>query len=44
MKLSKLIKQETFGSVAQEAILNVMVTNSWLVNELSAAMSVYNED
>ncbi|SRR5690554_5954325 len=42
MKLSKLIKQETFGSVAQEAILNVMVTNSWLVNELSAAMSVYD--
>lgn len=41
MKLSKLIKQETFTSLAQETILNVMVTNSWLVGELSAAMGEF---
>lgn len=41
MQLSKLIKQDTFASPAQEAILNVMVTNSWLVGEMTAAMSAY---
>lgn len=41
MKLSKLIKQETFSSLAQETILNVMVTNSWLVGELSTAMGEF---
>ena len=39
MKLSKLIKQETFQSLSQETILNVMVTNSWLERELAATMS-----
>lgn len=38
MKLSELIRQERFGSAGQEAILNVMVTSSWLMGELSAAM------
>lgn len=42
MKLSKLIKQDTFTSLAQETILNVMVTHSWLVGELSAAMDTYD--
>ncbi|NBC15953.1 MAG: MarR family transcriptional regulator [Bacteroidetes bacterium] len=39
MKLSELIKQDQFVSPAQEAMLNIMVTNSWLTSELSAAMS-----
>ena len=42
MKLSKLIKQDTFTSLAQETILNVMVTHSWLVSELSDAMDTYD--
>ncbi len=41
MDLRELIKQSTFASAAQEAILNVLVTNSWIVGELSAAMSDY---
>lgn len=41
MKLSKLIKQETFESLSQKTILNVMVTNSWLERELAATMSDY---
>lgn len=41
MKLSKLIKQENFASSAQEAILNVMVTNAWLVGEMSSRMMPY---
>ena len=41
MKLSKLIKQEQFASPAQEAMLNVMVTNSWLTGEISDTMAPY---
>ncbi len=39
MKLSELIRQEKFASPAQEAILNVMATNAWLVGEMSARMA-----
>lgn len=41
MNLRKLIKQPTFNSPSQEALLNVMVTNSWIVGELSSAMAPY---
>lgn len=41
MNLRDLIKQESFASAAQEAILNVLVTHSWIVGELSAAMAPY---
>lgn len=41
MNLRELIKQNTFASAAQEALLNVMATNSWIVGELSAAMTPY---
>jgi DNA-binding MarR family transcriptional regulator len=39
MTLSEYIKQDEFASVAQKAILNVIVTSSWVTNELSAAMA-----
>lgn len=39
MKLSELIRQTNFESLEQEAILNLMATNSWLMGELSAAMA-----
>lgn len=42
MDLRELIKQPTFASPAQEALLNVMVTHSWVMGELSAAMSPYD--
>jgi DNA-binding MarR family transcriptional regulator len=39
MKLSEYIRQEMFASAAQEALLNVMVTSSWVMGELAAAMA-----
>jgi DNA-binding MarR family transcriptional regulator len=39
MKLSEYIRQESFASAAQEALLNVMVTSSWVTGELTAAMA-----
>lgn len=39
MKLSELIKQDHFFSEEQETILNVMVTSSWLLSELTAVMA-----
>lgn len=39
MKLAELIKQDQFASPAQEAMLNIMVTNSWLMGELSSTMT-----
>ena len=39
MKLSELIKQDRFTSVQQEAVFNVLVTSSWIMNELAAAMA-----
>ncbi len=41
MKLSELIKQDRFASPAQEAMLNVVVTSSWLLGELATAMAPY---
>lgn len=39
--LSDLIKQDRFGSPAQEAMLNVLVTYPWLMGELAAAMEPF---
>ena len=39
MKLSELIKQKHFASPAHEAMLNVVVTSSWAMNELAATMA-----
>ncbi|PSQ90163.1 MAG: MarR family transcriptional regulator [Bacteroidetes bacterium QS_8_64_10] len=39
MKLSDHIKQDSFASPAQKALLNVLVTHSWLTSELSATMN-----
>lgn len=41
MKLSELIKQSRFASPAQESMLNIMVTSSWLTGELAAAMAEF---
>ena len=41
MKLSERIKQRHFVSPAQEALLNILVTSSWLLNELSALMAPF---
>jgi len=41
MKLSDLIKQEQFKSPDQEALLNVLVTGSWILNALAATMAPY---
>ncbi len=41
MKLSELIKQERFKSPDQEALFNVLVTGSWILNELAATMAPY---
>ncbi len=41
MKLSDLIRQERFPSTSLEAMLNVVVTNNWLMGELSTAMAPY---
>ena len=41
MKLSELIKQEHFRSTSHEAMLNVLVTSSWIFNELASTMAPY---
>lgn len=41
MKLSELIKQDHFRSTSQEAVLNVLVTSSWILNEMTATMTPY---
>ncbi|ARA93659.1 MarR family transcriptional regulator [Rhodothermaceae bacterium RA] len=41
MKLSDLIQQTRFASPAQEAMLNIMVTSSWLTSELTGAMAPF---
>ena len=41
MKLSELIKQERFKSTDQEALLNVLVTSSWILTEMAATMAPY---
>jgi len=37
--LSDLIQQDTFASLEQEALLNVLATASWISGELTAAMA-----
>ncbi len=39
MKLSELIQQPSFASPKQEAMLNVIVTGSWLLGEMAASMA-----
>lgn len=39
MTLAELIQQSHFASPAQEAILNVIATDSWLDGEMSAALA-----
>lgn len=39
MKLSEYIKQDAFESEANKALLNVLVTSSWIMSELSSAMT-----
>jgi DNA-binding MarR family transcriptional regulator len=41
MKLSERIQQAQFVSPAQEALLNVLVTSSWVLSELSALMAPF---
>ncbi len=41
MKLSERIKQARFASPAQEALLNILVTSSWVLSELSALMAPF---
>ena len=41
MKLSELIKQDRFRSSGQEAMLNVLVTSSWITSAMAAAMAPY---
>lgn len=41
MKLSKLLKQETFASSAEKAFLNVVATSNWMTREVSQVMGEY---
>jgi DNA-binding MarR family transcriptional regulator len=41
VKLREYIKQERFTSPGHEAMLNVMVTASWFLSELTAAMAPF---
>ena len=41
MKLSELIKQEHFRSTSQEAVLNILATQSWILSEMTATMAPY---
>ncbi len=41
MKLAERIKQARFASPAQEALLNILVTSSWVLSELSALMAPF---
>ncbi|SHK32006.1 MarR family winged helix-turn-helix transcriptional regulator [Rhodothermus profundi] len=41
MKLAERIKQSHFVSPAQEALLNILVTSSWVLNELTALMAPF---
>lgn len=41
MKLQDLIRQDHFDSAGHEAILNVIVTGSWVAAEMSATMAPF---
>ncbi len=41
MRLTELIQQRHFASPAQEAILNVVATQSWINGELAATLAPY---
>ncbi len=41
MQLAELIRQSHFASPAQEAILNVIATESWVTGEIAAALAPY---
>ncbi len=41
MDLTKLIKQERFGSPALKVLLNLMVTNSWIAGSVSSLLSPF---
>lgn len=41
MKLSELIRQDRFASPGHEALLNVIVTGSWVTGELAATMTPF---
>lgn len=41
MTLSDLIRQDRFASPAQEALLNVLATASWVSSEMTAAMAPF---
>lgn len=42
MKLSELIKQSHFSSPVQEAMLNILVTSSWIYGEMAVATLPYD--
>ena len=41
MKLSEYLKQDRFASPAQEAMLNVLVTSSWLMSRLAEVVAPF---
>ncbi|MBT8400555.1 MAG: MarR family transcriptional regulator [Rhodothermia bacterium] len=42
MKLAERLKQSTFESPSQESMLNVMVTNSWLLSVMAGTMGAFD--
>lgn len=41
MKLSELIQQPRFETAGQEAVLNIVVTGSWLMSEMASSMAPF---
>ncbi|NNE69851.1 MAG: MarR family transcriptional regulator [Rhodothermales bacterium] len=41
MRLEELIKQESFSDIRQKAMLDVLVTASWITSRLSGTMGTY---
>ena len=41
MNIAERLKQRTFRSPSQKSMLNVMVTSSWLLSEMSATMNEF---
>lgn len=42
MKLSEYIKQDSFASAGQEAMLNILVTASWIESEMAKVFEGYD--